>query len=184
MLDVSISLQSAPSLYSTELSWGLIQKMYSFTWITVLICRSDNRQENICSDASVSPALRRKQLNKESTVVIHPSSELICHDSCRLRWATGSSGESHVWQEPKHRQSGEIRWHNPYEDYTAFIAPAKFTFSFLNSLPSSSWLCHVLFPHQWWAVAKGSYQLAEAPTPQQAKGAEGSPLEGRKSCTS
>lgn len=38
--------------------------MYSFTWITVLICRSDNREENICSDASVSPALRRKQCNR------------------------------------------------------------------------------------------------------------------------
>lgn len=43
---------------------SLIQKMYSFTWITVLICQSDNRQENICSDASVSPALRRKQCNR------------------------------------------------------------------------------------------------------------------------
>lgn len=179
---------------STEVSWGLVQKMYSFIWITVLICRPDNRQENICSDASVSPALRGKQRNEESTVVIHPSfssSSLPAagcggHQGALVRACDAPESRPSVdkglcvWHASEHGQSGKIWWHESYEDSRGLHSPSQVHLR----LPESPRQLQLAALRVISSPVAGRYQLAGVHRPRQAKGAKGSPLEGSRGCGS
>lgn len=109
--------------------------------------------------------------------MIHPSSELISHRCCKLRWATGSSREC--------RDSRSLgRWnHCTSVLYTACMRlppkpqPNSSSYSLMPLLVPPG--CYRLFPHQRWGVTRGSYELAQVHAHQQAKVREGEPS-GRK----